>query len=115
MLKLAADERYSILLESVEGGAVRGRYSVLAYAPDLIWRCRGNAPEINRRALDDHGAFEAAGNDSLASLSALVAESRIALPDGMPPMSAGLFGSQIGRASVRGGGCQKRENSGVAG
>src|SRR3546814_14327705 len=99
MLKLAADERYSILLESVEGGAVRGRYSVLAYAPDLIWRCRGNAPEINRRALDDHGAFEAAGNDSLASLSATVAESRIALPDGLPPMRSDE--RRVGKELVR--------------
>ncbi|MBT5570660.1 MAG: anthranilate synthase component I, partial [Alphaproteobacteria bacterium] len=46
LLKLTADETHSILLESVEGGAVRGRYSILAFAPDLIWRCHGDSAEI---------------------------------------------------------------------
>ncbi|MGH6781553.1 MAG: anthranilate synthase component I, partial [Sphingomonadaceae bacterium] len=34
----------SFLLESVEGGAVRGRYSMIGIEPDVIWRChRGEA------------------------------------------------------------------------
>ncbi len=48
MLKLGADKPMSFLLESVEGGAVRGRYSVLGFDPDIIWRARGDAAEINR-------------------------------------------------------------------
>jgi len=43
MLKLAGEEPYSFLLESVEGGAIRGRYSAIGLRPDLIWRCRGDA------------------------------------------------------------------------
>ena len=43
MLKLARGEPYTFLLESVEGGAVRGRYSIIGMKPDIIWRCRGNA------------------------------------------------------------------------
>jgi anthranilate synthase component 1 len=27
----------------VEGGEVRGRFSVIGLAPDLIWRCRDGA------------------------------------------------------------------------
>ena len=48
MLKLAAGRPYSLLLESVEGGAVRGRYSGIGLKPDLIWRCYGERAEINR-------------------------------------------------------------------
>ena len=94
MLKLAADQPNSFLLESVEGGAIRGRYSFIGRDPDLIWRCRGNAAEVARPGLCD--AFTpcpvAKRQGALASLRAVVAESRIELPAGLPPMSAGLFG-----------------------
>ena len=50
LIKLADGRPYSFLLESVTGGAVRGRYSILGIKPDLIWRCRGEKAEINRRA-----------------------------------------------------------------
>ena len=52
-LKLADGRPYSFLLESVDGGAVRGRYSIIGIKPDLIWRCRGDQAEINRRARFD--------------------------------------------------------------
>ncbi len=92
LLKLAGDERHSILLESVEGGAVRGRYSILAYAPDLIWRCHGDAAEINRNAETDLDSFEPIPGKSLDTLAELLAESRIDIPPELPPMAAGLFG-----------------------
>ena len=41
MLKLAQARKDSFLLESVTGGEVRGRYSILGMKPDLIWRCHG--------------------------------------------------------------------------
>src|ERR1700741_1490152 len=68
MLKLAAGRPNSFLLESVEGGAVRGRYSILGVKPDLIWRCRKGKAEVNRRARFDVSAFEPATEDALASL-----------------------------------------------
>ena len=43
-LKLAHGRPNSFLLESVEGGAARGRYSIIGMEPDLIWRCRTVAP-----------------------------------------------------------------------
>ncbi|HMR30498.1 MAG TPA: anthranilate synthase component I [Geminicoccaceae bacterium] len=92
MLKLASGQPYSFLLESVEGGAVRGRYSMIGLKPDLVWRCRGNAAEINRRARFDRHAFEPEALPAMDSLRALIAESRIELPAGLPPMAAGLFG-----------------------
>jgi anthranilate synthase component I len=92
LLKLASDEKHSILLESVEGGAVRGRYSILAYAPDLIWRSNGAESEINRNAATDLETFELLKGASLDTLAALLEESRIDIPPELPPMSAGLFG-----------------------
>ena len=92
MLKLADGRPNSFLLESVEGGAIRGRYSLIGMKPDLIWRCHGDRAEINRRARHDSEAFEPCAGGAIESLRALVAESRIEPPPGLPPMAAGLFG-----------------------
>jgi anthranilate synthase component 1 len=96
MLKLANGQPYSFLLESVEGGAIRGRYSFIGLKPDLIWRCYGARAEINRRPWEDFAAFSPCpvgqSSDALASLRAVVAESGIELPEGLPPMAAGLVG-----------------------
>jgi anthranilate synthase component 1 len=100
MLKLCEGRPYSALFESVEGGAVRGRYSGIALKPDLIWRCFGNRSEINRQARQDLTAFEASSDDALADLRALIRASRIDLPASLPPMAAGLFG-YMGYDTVR--------------
>jgi anthranilate synthase component 1 len=92
MLKLGDGRANAFLLESVEGGAVRGRYSIIGLAPDLIWRCYGDRAEINRRALDDVAAFEPANGGAIASLRQVVADARIDLPAALPPMAAGLVG-----------------------
>jgi anthranilate synthase component 1 len=82
----------SFLLESVEGGEVRGRYSIIGIEPDLVFRCNGRHAEINRTPRSDPQAFAPAGAPPLAALSTLIAESRMPLPDGLPPMAAGIFG-----------------------
>src|SRR3954463_6721862 len=92
MLKLADGRPNSFLFESVEGGATRGRYSFIGLKPDLIWRCFGDRAEINRQADTAHGKFEPCPGGTVASLRALIAESRIDLPAGLPPMASGLFG-----------------------
>lgn len=93
MLKLARNARYSFLLESVEGGAVRGRYSIIGMNPDLIWKVENGQASINRKAgSQPDGPFEALTLPPLESLRALLAESRIRLPDDGPPMAAGVFG-----------------------
>jgi anthranilate synthase component 1 len=93
MLKLARHVRYSFLLESVEGGAVRGRYSMIGLRPDLIWRVEGGRAEVNRRALlDPDGPFQPLDEHPLTALRTILAETHIDLPHDLPPMAAGLFG-----------------------
>jgi anthranilate synthase component 1 len=99
-LKLASGKPYTFLLESVEGGASRGRYSVIGLAPDVVWRANGEAAEINCDPAKKPKAFKADGQPALASLRALLAQSRLALPDELPPMAAGVFG-YMGYDTVR--------------
>ena len=92
MLKLSHGEANCFLLESVEGGEVRGRYSIIGLRPDLIWRCTGNDAEIMRRAQSPDAGFEPCPGDALESLRRVIEDSRIELPEELPPMAAGLFG-----------------------
>jgi anthranilate synthase component 1 len=91
-LKIAGGKPMSFLLESVEGGAVRGRYSVIGLEPDVIWRANGERAEINRAPLASPDAFVPCPEPPLKALRGFIAESRIALPEGLPPMAAGVFG-----------------------
>jgi anthranilate synthase component I len=100
MLKLSDGRPMSCLLESVEGGAVRGRYSIIGIAPDVVWRTTGDKAEINRRAQADPGAFEPDPLPTLKSLRTLLAASRIDLPDELPPIAAGVIG-YMGYDTVR--------------
>jgi anthranilate synthase component I len=92
-LKLAAGRAGNMfLLESIEGGALRGRYSMIGLDPDVVWRASGAQSEINRRAQHEPEAFVPCPGKPLDALRALLAESRIELPSGLPPMAAGIFG-----------------------
>ncbi len=92
MLKLTGAHKDAFMLESVTGGEVRGRYSIIGMKPDLIWQCRGETSRLNRNARFDGDAFEDQDGDPLQNLRDLIAESRIDLPDDLPQASAGLFG-----------------------
>ncbi|UMA66496.1 anthranilate synthase component I [Roseivivax marinus] len=92
MLKLAGGAANAFVLESVTGGEVRGRYSIVGMKPDLIWECRGRTSRVNRAARFDPDAWEDQGDDPLSALRTLIAESRIDLPDDLPQSAAGLFG-----------------------
>lgn len=91
-LKLFEPERGDFLLESVEGGAVRGRYSLLGLAPDLVFRARGEKAEINSRWLTDRAAFVALEESALPALRTLVKSCRIDVPQGLPSALACLVG-----------------------
>src|SRR3984885_1406041 len=91
-LKAGADRPLSFLLESVEGGAARGRYSIIGLDPDVVGRARGGTAEINRNAGTCTAAFKPCPEPPLDALRTFIAESRFALPDGLPPMAAGVFG-----------------------
>jgi anthranilate synthase component 1 len=92
MLKLTGAQADAFILESVTGGEVRGRYSIIGMKPDLIWECHGTYARINRQARYDRSAFEDEAGDPLTSLRALIDETRIDLPEDLPGASAGLFG-----------------------
>lgn len=92
MLKLTGAQKDAFVLESVTGGEVRGRYSIIGMKPDLVWRCKGETSGINRMARYDADAFEEASGNPLDVLRALIAESRIELPADLPQAAAGLFG-----------------------
>lgn len=92
MMKLAEAGKNSFILESVTGGEVKGRYSIIGMAPDLIWKTKGKTAWINRSAHSDATRFELLSEDPLTSLRAILAESQIDLPSHLPPMAAGFFG-----------------------
>jgi anthranilate synthase component 1 len=93
-LKLADGRDNAFLLESVQGGETRGRYSVIGLKPDLIWRCRSSRAEINRNVSADAERFtpDADAETPLVSLRRLVREAQMELPPELPPMAVGLFG-----------------------
>ncbi len=93
-LKLSARENESVLLESVEGGAYRGRYSAIGFDPDLIWRCRDGVAEIAQAEDADArpDVFQPTGEAPIASLKTVMAASRLDMPAALAPISAGLFG-----------------------
>jgi anthranilate synthase component 1 len=99
-LKVAAGKPMSFLLESVEGGAARGRYSIIGFDPDIVWQINGKQASINRTPRQDAAAFQPCAALPLAALRELIAESRIALPETLPPMAAGVFG-YLGYDTVR--------------
>ena len=92
MLKLGDARTDTFMLESVTGGEVRGRYSVVGLKPDLIWQCHATQSRINRGARFDADAFHDLDGAPLDTLRALITESRIDMPADLPAIAAGLFG-----------------------
>ena len=92
MLKLSEAQKDSFILESVTGGEIRGRYSIVGLKPDLIWRCRGTTSELNRESRFDANSFVPQEGNPLDELRALIEECRIDMPADLPAAAAGLFG-----------------------
>ena len=92
-LKVGKGRPYAFLLESVEGGAVKGRYSILTLDPDVVWRCRDGKAALARGPDVATERFVDEADDALTSLRHLMAASRFNLPADLPPMAAGLFGA----------------------
>jgi len=91
-VKLIEPSRGDFLLESVQGGEVRGRYSLLGLDPDLVFRATGAECEINRAWRHDRGAFTPLSRDSLTELRSLVESCKIDVPAPLPPALACLVG-----------------------
>src|SRR5271170_4505299 len=71
-LKITGSHPMSFLLESVEGGALRGRYSIIGLEPDLVFRVTGSEAEINRTMPTDTAAFVPVNDAPLAALRAVI-------------------------------------------
>ncbi|GBR15836.1 anthranilate synthase component I [Gluconobacter frateurii] len=82
-LSRLSDDPYRMLLESVEGGAARGRYSVIALLPDLVWKCRNGEVTLDGTPLQ---------GKPLETLKDIIDQSQMDLPVDMPPMIGGVFG-----------------------
>jgi len=92
MLRLKKIGGPCFLLESVEKGEIRGRYSVIGLMPDLIWQCRGNKAEICYHDQMNADYCKPCEEPALESFRKLYEASKIEMPDGLPPMAAGLVG-----------------------
>lgn len=92
MLRIKQKHSPCFLLESVEKGEIRGRYSIIGLLPDIIWRCYGNRAEYAFHDTVDANKFKTSTKSSLESLRELIAESECEIPDGLPPMASGLVG-----------------------
>jgi anthranilate synthase component 1 len=92
MLRLMEKGKPSFLLESVEKGEIRGRYSVIGLMPDIIWRCAGNKAEICYQDIEGKGEFTPCAEDSITSLRKLYEDSQVFIPENLPPMASGLVG-----------------------
>jgi anthranilate synthase component I len=80
-------EGVAFLLESVEGGATRGRYSIIGLEPDLHLVIRGREAQVI-----ENGQVESSEGDPLGVLRDVLQRSALTFSDDLPPMSAGLFG-----------------------
>jgi anthranilate synthase component 1 len=91
LLKLGADDPGAFLLESVQGGDWRGRYSIIGVKPDLIWRVRGGVAETSAGRFED-AAFTPMAESPIEALRKIVGACAAAIPSALPPMAAGVFG-----------------------
>lgn len=92
-LKLSGTARHSCLLESVEGGTYRGRYSAIGLDPDLIWQSRnGTAFVAKAEGFADVPENFVEDGQPLVSLKRLMAQSALDVPRELAPIAAGLFG-----------------------
>ncbi|HEY9009684.1 MAG TPA: anthranilate synthase component I [Devosia sp.] len=99
-LKLAEGRQNTFLLESVQDGAIKGRYSMIGLLPDVILKVENGKAAINRNAQLQPDAFEPVTQPPLEALRSLVAESQADVPEGLPSTAAGIYG-YLGYEMVR--------------
>jgi anthranilate synthase component I len=93
LAKFGAEKLGSCLFESVEGGETRGRYSIVACDPDLVYRVDTHGPAQAFISEDgEMGPFQAIDLPPLEALRGLLAQSAVDFPPDLPPPAAGLFG-----------------------
>ncbi|MBP7710064.1 MAG: anthranilate synthase component I [Rickettsiales bacterium] len=89
---------HHFLFESAENGNNKGRFSLLGFMPDLMWKCVGEKSFINADFAKNPQNFSQETGDVLGNLRQLIKKSHIdwsGLNYGagaLPAMSAGIFG-----------------------
>ncbi len=91
-LKLCQDESHSFLMESVQDGEIRGRYSMIGFAPEMCVKVINSTAYLNQDALTDPSAYEALPGNPVKKLGELLQQNQIDMPEDMPSMAAGWFG-----------------------
>ncbi|WP_323761292.1 anthranilate synthase component I [Maricaulis sp.] len=91
-LRLADSQPNTFLLESVEGGAWRGRYSAIGLDPDLIWRCRDGVVSEARGVDVAARTFTTLDTAPMDALREVIEAAHCPLPIDAPPLASGLFG-----------------------
>jgi anthranilate synthase component 1 len=98
-LKLSEGRHNTFLLESVQDGATKGRYSMIGFDPDIILKVESGRASINRN-VSAGDAFAPVSEAPLDVLRGLVAESQADIPEGLPSTAAGIYG-YLGYEMVR--------------
>lgn len=88
MLRLGPKCLNIFLMESVQGGNWRGRYSIIGMDPDARWRVRNDKAS---QAIND-GPWQEIDVPPIEALRQFVDAAKITLPRELPPMAAGVFG-----------------------
>ncbi len=91
-LKLSKRRKNTFLLESVEGGEAKGRFSMIGLEPDIILKVNRNDVSISRSAPHKEEYFENWDIKPLAALRSLVKQSQVSVPKGLPSTAAGIYG-----------------------
>jgi anthranilate synthase component 1 len=86
---------HHFLLESAENGNNKGRFSVLGFMPDLVWKCEGEKSFINSDFEKNSKKFLEEKGRPLENLRQLIKNSQIdwkSLNQDLPSICGGIFG-----------------------
>ena len=83
---------YHFLLESVEKGNNKGRYSVIGLLPDLIWKTENGVAYSNYNSTSYSDNFEKINDHPLNSLRKIIGEAQIPNLQSLPSICSGIFG-----------------------
>ena len=89
--KLKPLDDYSLVFESAEASKNKGRYSIIALCPDLIWQCNNNIITVseNNQIIS---STQANNKEIISSLENFQNQSKLPKDYSLPPACSGIFG-----------------------
>lgn len=90
LMNVSEHNKYYCLFESVTGGEKKGRYSIVAFDPDIVWKCEKKKSFISNDSGKSYKKIPEA--NVFISLKDFIHKSKIDLPKELPDMAAGIFG-----------------------